>query len=581
MSLIKRLSKSVREFKKTAILTPITVTFEVILEVVIPMLMASLIDSGIDKGDMNYILKMGLILIGCCVLSLIFGALAGKFASTASAGFARNLRHDMFDKVQDYSFSNIDKYSTSSLITRLTTDVTNVQNSFQMITRIAVRCPMMLIFAMVMSFSINAQLSLIFVCALPVLAVGLYLIMSKVHPIFMRVFKKYDRLNGVVQENLRGIRVVKSYVREEHEDKKFKKVSGEIYGDFVKAEKLMALGMPLMQFVVYACILFVSFFGARLIIGSGGTDMTTGQLMSLISYASQILMSMMMLSMVFVMITMSRASAERIVEVLDEQPDIVSPENPVETVPCGDVDFENVCFSYSKERNTKVLKNINLHIKQGQTVGIIGGTGSAKSSLVQLIPRLYDASEGCVKVGGTDVRRYELSALRREVAMVLQKNVLFSGTIRENLRWGNENATDEEIEHACRVACADGFISSFPEGYDTYIEQGGTNVSGGQKQRLCIARALLAKPKVIIMDDSTSAVDTHTDSMIRSAFAQELPDTTKIIIAQRLSSVQDADMIVVMDEGAIAAAGTHEELMESCDIYREVYTSQNKGGDAQ
>ena len=581
MSLIKRLSKSVREFKKTAILTPITVTFEVILEVVIPMLMASLIDSGIDKGDMNYILKMGLILIGCCVLSLIFGALAGKFASTASAGFARNLRHDMFDKVQDFSFSNIDKYSTSSLITRLTTDVTNVQNSFQMITRIAVRCPMMLIFAMVMSFSINAQLSLIFVCALPVLAVGLYLIMSRVHPIFMRVFKKYDRLNGVVQENLRGIRVVKSYVREEHEDKKFKKVSGEIYGDFVKAEKLMALGMPLMQFVVYACILLVSFFGARLIIGSGGTDMTTGQLMSLISYASQILMSMMMLSMVFVMITMSRASAERIVEVLDEQPDIVSPENPVETVPSGDVDFENVCFSYSKERNTKVLKNINLHIKQGQTVGIIGGTGSAKSSLVQLIPRLYDASEGCVKVGGTDVRRYELSALRREVAMVLQKNVLFSGTIRENLRWGNENATDEEIEHACRVACADGFISSFPEGYDTYIEQGGTNVSGGQKQRLCIARALLAKPKVIIMDDSTSAVDTHTDSMIRSAFAQELPDTTKIIIAQRLSSVQDADMIVVMDEGAIAAAGTHEELMESCDIYREVYTSQNKGGDAQ
>lgn len=581
MSLIKRLSKSVREFKKTAILTPITVTFEVILEVVIPMLMASLIDSGIDKGDMNYILKMGLILIGCCVLSLIFGALAGKFASTASAGFARNLRHDMFDKVQDFSFSNIDKYSTSSLITRLTTDVTNVQNSFQMITRIAVRCPMMLIFAMVMSFSINAQLSLIFVCALPVLAVGLYLIMSRVHPIFMRVFKKYDRLNSVVQENLRGIRVVKSYVREEHEDKKFKKVSGEIYGDFVKAEKLMALGMPLMQFVVYACILLVSFFGARLIIGSGGTDMTTGQLMSLISYASQILMSMMMLSMVFVMITMSRASAERIVEVLDEQPDIVSPENPVETVPCGDVDFENVCFSYSRERNTKVLKNINLHIKQGQTVGIIGGTGSAKSSLVQLIPRLYDASEGCVKVGGTDVRRYELSALRREVAMVLQKNVLFSGTIRENLRWGNENATDEEIEHACRVACADGFISSFPEGYDTYIEQGGTNVSGGQKQRLCIARALLAKPKVIIMDDSTSAVDTHTDSMIRSAFAQELPDTTKIIIAQRLSSVQDADMIVVMDEGAIAAAGTHEELMESCDIYREVYTSQNKGGDAQ
>ena len=581
MSLIKRLSKSVREFKKTAILTPITVTFEVIMEVVIPMLMASLIDSGIDKGDMNYILKMGLILIGCCVLSLIFGALAGKFASTASAGFARNLRHDMFDKVQDFSFSNIDKYSTSSLITRLTTDVTNVQNSFQMITRIAVRCPMMLIFAMVMSFSINAQLSLIFVCALPVLAVGLYLIMSRVHPIFMRVFKKYDRLNGVVQENLRGIRVVKSYVREEHEDKKFKKVSGEIYGDFVKAEKLMALGMPLMQFVVYACILLVSFFGARLIIGSGGTDMTTGQLMSLISYASQILMSMMMLSMVFVMITMSRAIAERIVEVLDEQPDIVSPENPVETVPSGDVDFENVCFSYSKERNTKVLKNINLHIKQGQTVGIIGGTGSAKSSLVQLIPRLYDATEGCVKVGGTDVRRYELSALRCEVAMVLQKNVLFSGTIRENLRWGNENATDEEIEHACRVACADGFISSFPEGYDTYIEQGGTNVSGGQKQRLCIARALLAKPKVIIMDDSTSAVDTHTDSMIRSAFAQELPDTTKIIIAQRLSSVQDADMIVVMDEGAIAAAGTHEELMESCDIYREVYTSQNKGGDAQ
>ena len=577
--MIKKLARSVREFKAAAIATPITVTFEVIMEVVIPTLMAALIDKGVEGGNMNYILKMGLILVGCCALSLTFGALAGKFASEASAGFARNLRHDIFNKIQDFSFSNIDKYSTSSLITRLTTDVTNVQNSFQMITRIAVRCPMMLIFAMVMSFRINVELSLVFVAALPVLGVGLYFIMTRVHPVFTRGFKKYDKLNSVVQENLRGIRVVKSYVREDFEDKKFKKVSGEIYTDFVKAEKILAFNMPLMQLAVYACMLLICYFGAKLIVGSGSTVMTTGQLMSLMTYTMQILMSLMMLSMVFVMITMSRASAERIVEVLDEQSDIVSPENAVKTVANGDVDFENVCFSYSKERDTQVPKNINLQIKEGQTVGIIGGTGSSKSSLVQLIPRLYDAKEGCVKVGDIDVKNYDLDALRHGVAMVLQKNVLFSGTIKENLRWGNAEATDEEIEHACKVACADEFIKAFPDGYDTYIEQGGTNVSGGQKQRLCIARALLAKPKVLIMDDSTSAVDTHTDAMIRQAFANELPKTTKIIIAQRLSSVQDADMIVVMNEGALEAVGTHDQLMQSCAIYKEVYTSQNRGGE--
>ena len=582
MGMIKKLLKSVRQYKQAAILTPITVTFEVILEVFIPFIMADLIDNGIEKGDMNHILIIGLVLAVSCGVSLLCGVLSGRYAAISSAGFAANLRHDLFDKVQSFSFSNIDKYSTSSLITRLTTDVTNVQNAFQMITRIAVRSPMMLIFSMIMAFNVNAELSLIFLAAIPVLGVGMFLIMSRVHPIFSKAFKKYDRLNNVVQENLRGVRVVKSFVRGEHENKKFKAASGEIYKDLSGAEKILAFNAPLMHFVMYACILLISFLGAKMVVASGNNaalGMTTGQLMSLLSYVTQILMSLMMFSMFFVMITMSRASAERIVEVLDEQPSIVSGENAVTKVESGDISFENVCFGYSAKRGNNVLKNVSFNISQGQTVGIIGGTGSSKSSLVQLIPRLYDVTDGRVSVGGVDVRDYDLTALRKEVAMVLQKNELFSGTIKENLRWGDPNATDAELEHACKVACADEFIRNFPDGYDTFIEQGGTNVSGGQKQRLCIARALIAKPKIIIMDDSTSAVDTKTDSMIRDAFKNELPDTTKIIIAQRLSSVQDADLIIVMNEGAIDAMGDHSYLMENCDIYREVYQSQNKGGE--
>ncbi len=582
MGMIKKLLKSVRQYKKATILTPITVTFEVILEVLIPFIMADLIDNGIEKGDMNHILLVGLALAASCGVSLLCGVLSGRYAAIASAGFAANLRKDMFDKVQKFSFSNIDKYSTSSLITRLTTDVTNVQNSFQMIIRIAVRSPMMLIFAMIMAFNVNAELSLIFLAAIPVLGIGMYLIMSRVHPIFTKAFKKYDKLNNVVQENLRGIRVVKSFVRGEHENKKFKEASGEIYKDLSGAEKILAFNAPLMHFVMYACILLISYFGARMVVESGNNaaiGMTTGQLMSLLSYVTQILMSLMMFSMFFVMISMSRASAERIAQVLDEQPDIVSAENAVTTVQNGDITFENVFFGYSAKRGNNVLKDVSFSIKQGQTVGIIGGTGSSKSSLVQLIPRLYDVTGGRVMVGGVDVREYDLIALRKEVAMVLQKNELFSGSIKDNLRWGNPDATDEEMVHACKVACADEFIQGFPDGYDTHIGQGGTNVSGGQKQRLCIARALVAKPKIIIMDDSTSAVDTKTDRMIRDAFKNELPDTTKIIIAQRLSSVQDADVIIVMNEGAIDAIGDHGYLMENCDIYKEVYQSQNKGGE--
>ena len=576
--MIKKLARSVREFKSVAIATPITVTFEVIMEVVIPTLMAALIDNGVEGGNMNYILKMGLILVGCCALSLTFGALAGKFASEASAGFARNLRHDIFNKIQDFSFSNIDKYSTSSLITRLTTDVTNVQNSFQMITRIAVRCPMMLIFAMVMSFRINVELSLVFVAALPVLGVGLYFIMTRVHPVFTRGFKKYDKLNSVVQENLRGIRVVKSYVREDFEDKKFKKVSGEIYTDFVKAEKILAFNMPLMQLAVYACMLLICYFGAKLIVGSGATVMTTGQLMSLMTYTMQILMSLMMLSMVFAMMVIASSSAQRIAEILNEKTDISNPDDPVLEVKDGEIDYRNVEFAYASKADTKVLENINVHIASGETVGIIGGTGSSKSSFVQLIPRLYDVTGGEVTLGGADVRKYDLDTLRNAVAMVLQKNELFSGTIAENLHWGNENATDEELKHACKLAQADEFVSAMPDGYNTYIEQGGTNVSGGQKQRLCIARALLKNPKVLILDDSTSAVDTHTDALIQKGLSKYMPQTTKIIIAQRISSVQNADKILVFDNGRIVAQGTHAELLKTCDIYREVYESQQKGG---
>ena len=545
------------------------------MEVIIPFLMARLIDKGIDGGgNMDALVHYGVILAICCVISLIFGALAGHFAAKASAGFARNLRHDMFYRVQNYSFSNIDKFSAASIVTRLTTDVTNVQNAYQMLIRVALRSPTMLIFSIIMAFQFSAKLSMIYLAALPVLGVGLYLIMSRVHPIFERVFKTYDKLNNITQENLHGVRVVKSFVREDYEVEKFSGVSEEIYRDFSRAEKRLAFNMPLMQFCMYACMILASWFGARMIVSH---TLSTGALMSMMTYAIQILSSLMMLSMVFVMITISRASMERIVEVLDEESDIVSPKEPVMTVKDGSIDFEHVSFSYSKQKNKCCLKNIDLHIPSGTTVGILGGTGSAKSTLVQLIPRLYDVTEGVVKVGGVDVREYDMETLRSEVAVVLQKNVLFSGTIKENLRWGNPDATDEELQHACRLAQADAFIQSFPDGYDTYIEQGGTNVSGGQKQRLCIARALLKQPKILILDDSTSAVDTRTDASIRQAFRDEIPGTTKLIIAQRVTSLMDADMILVMEKGKIHGIGTHEELMQSNEIYREIYESQQKG----
>ena len=534
--MIKRLSQCIREYKKDAILSPLYVLVESLLDVAIPFVMAGLIDKGIEAGNMSMILRYGAILVGFALVALTFGALSGRSCARATAGFARNLRHDMFHHLQVYSFSNIDKFSSAGLVTRLTTDVSNVQNAFMMIIRTLIRCPAMLIFAMVMSFRINHDISLIFLAVIPILGVGLYLIIKHVHPVFERVFKTYDRLNGVVQENLSGIRVVKNFVREDHEIEKFDSISGTIYKDFSLAERILALNSPLMQGCVYACMILVSWLGAKqIVIG----NMSTGNLMSFFTYIMQILSSLMMLSMVFVMITMSRASAERIVEVLDD---------------------------------------IDLIIPSGQTVGIIGGTGSSKSSLVQLIPRLYDVTGGCVKVGGVDVRNYDLQTLRHNVAMVLQKNTLFSGTIKENLRWGNPDATDEELVHACRLAQADDFIRTFPDGYDTYIEQGGTNVSGGQKQRLCIARAILRKPKILILDDSTSAVDTKTDALIRQAFREEIPNTTKIIIAQRISSVMDADQIVVMDNGRINACGTHEELLANNEIYREVYESQQKGG---
>lgn len=573
--MIRKLMQSIREYKLSSLLSPLFVVLEVVMEVVIPILMAKLIDDGIDgDGGMDAILHIGGILLVCCVASLLFGALAGHFAAHASAGFAKNLRHDMFYRVQTYSFSNIDKFSAASIVTRLTTDVTNVQNAYQMLVRIALRAPSMLIFAMVMAFRMSVRLSLIYLAAIPVLGIGLYFIMTRVHPIFERVFKTYDKLNNVTQENLHGIRVVKSFVREEHEKEKFSKISENIYQDFSKAEKRLAFNMPLMQFCMYACMILVCWFGARMIVSS---TLTTGELMSLMTYATQILGSLMMLSMVFVMITLSRASAERIVEILDEESDITSPANAKTTVPSGSVDFDHVSFSYSKRKDKCCLTDIDLHIPAGMTVGILGGTGSAKSSLVQLIPRLYDATEGSVRVGGIDVREYDVEALREEVAMVLQKNVLFSGTIKENLRWGNPDATDEEMARVCRLAHADEFIRTFPDGYDTYIEQGGSNVSGGQKQRLCIARALLKKPKILILDDSTSAVDTHTDACIRQALRDEIPDTTKFIIAQRVTSLMDADLILVLDEGKIHGMGTHEELLRTDAIYQEIYTSQQKG----
>ena len=573
--MIKRLSQCIREYKKDAILSPLYVLVESLLDVAIPFVMAGLIDKGIEAGNMSMILRYGAILVGFALVALTFGALSGRSCARATAGFARNLRHDMFHHLQVYSFSNIDKFSSAGLVTRMTTDVSNVQNALMMIIRTLIRCPAMLIFAMVMSFRINHDISLIFLAVIPILGVGLYLIIKHVHPVFERVFKTYDRLNGVVQENLSGIRVVKNFVREDHEIEKFDTISGTIYKDFSLAERILALNSPLMQGCVYACMILVSWLGAKqIVIG----NMSTGNLMSFFTYIMQILSSLMMLSMVFVMITMSRASAERIVEVLDEESDITNCDNPVYEVKDGSVEFTDVSFSYAKRPDKTVLDDIDLIIPSGQTVGIIGGTGSSKSSLVQLIPRLYDVTGGCVKVGGVDVRNYDLQILRHNVAMVLQKNTLFSGTIKENLRWGNPDATDEELVHACRLAQADDFISTFPDGYDTYIEQGGTNVSGGQKQRLCIARAILRKPKILILDDSTSAVDTKTDALIRQAFREEIPNTTKIIIAQRISSVMDADQIVVMDNGRINACGIHEELLANNEIYREVYESQQKGG---
>ena len=581
--MIKRLSKCIREYKKASLLTPLFVSLEVVMEVIIPYYMGKMLDYGVNLGNMNYIVRVGAMLVVFCIMSLVFGALAGKYAAYASAGFSKNLRHDMFHNVQSFSFSNIDRFSVSSLVTRLTTDVTNMQNAYQMIIRIAVRAPLMIVFSLFMAIRISPRLSLIFACILPLLALGLYGIVKKAYPIFERVFKTYDKLNTITSENLHGIRVVKSFVREEHEKEKFKTVSNSIYKDFISAEKLLALNAPLMQTAAYSTMLLISWFGAKLIIASGNVPengLTTGDLVILMTYAMQILMNLMMLSMIFVMITMSRASAERISEVLSEESSLKNPENPVMQVKDGSVEFSNVGFSYKNDKNKLCLKNASFRIESGETVGIIGSTGSSKSTLVQLIARLYDVTTGSVSVGGVDVRNYDLDVLRENVAMVLQKNVLFSGTIKDNLRWGNPDATDEEMKEACRLAQADSFINTFENGYDTYIEQGGTNVSGGQKQRICIARSLLKKPKILVLDDSTSAVDTQTDALIRKGFAEYIPETTKIIIAQRIASIEHADKIIVLDNGEIENIGKHEELLGKDPIYTEVYNSQTKGGKA-
>lgn len=574
--MIKKLLSYVAEFKKDTILTPVCVALEVVMETIIPLLMAWIIDNGIGKGNIKYVIIVGGIMLLLAFLSLTFGALGGKYGAKASTGFARNLRRGMYYNIQNFSFSNIDKYSTAGLITRLTTDVTNVQNAFAMITRMFVRSPLVLISATAMCFYINAKLSLIFLGAIIFLGIILYFIMTKAHPYFMEVFKKYDDLNSNVQENLTAIRTVKAYVREEHEINKFNRASEVLYKLFIRAEKLIIINSPAMQFTVYSCILLLSWLGAKMIVSN---SMTTGELMSLFTYTTNILMSLMMISMAFVMVIMSKSSAERIVEVLNEKSDLTNCENPIYEVKDGSVTFNDVHFSYSKNLDNSVLEDINIKINSGETIGIIGGTGSAKSSLVQLISRLYDTTKGSVFVGGVDVRNYDIETLRDEVSMVLQKNVLFSGTIKENLRWGNKDATDEELITACRQAQAEEFIEDLPHKYDTYIEQGGTNVSGGQKQRLCIARALLKKPKILILDDSTSAVDTKTDALIRKAFKETIPDTTKIIIAQRISSVEEADRIIVLNDGKIDGFGTHDELLNTNDIYLEVYESQVKGAD--
>ena len=573
--MVKKLMRSIREYKKASLLAPIYVACEVILEVLIHYLMAGIIDIGIAESDMNYIYTMGTVLIVAAMASLFCGFMSGRYAAIASAGFAKNLREDQFRCVQKFSFANIDNFSAASLVTRMTTDVTNVQNAYQMIIRTAVRSPLMLVCAMALSFTVNWRLALIFLVAIPLLGGGLIFIALKAHPYFNKVFRRYDRLNTVVQENVSGARVVKAYVRGNEETEKFKEVSADVYKKFKTAEKIVAFNSPLMQFVMYFCILIISALGAQYIVA--GTGFTTGELSSMIVYATQILSSLMMLSLVFVMIIIAQTSAQRIVEVLDEKPDLASPENPVEEVPDGAVEFDNVSFSYVKDKNKCALKNVSFKINSGETVGIMGGTGSAKSTLVSLISRLYDATEGNVRVGGIDVRKYDLEKLRDQVAVVLQKNVLFSGTIKENLRWGDKNATDEELVRVCKLAQADDFVSAFPDGYDTYIEQGGTNVSGGQKQRLCIARALLKKPKILILDDSTSAVDTKTDAMIRKALREDLPSMTKFIIAQRVSSVEDADKIIILDNGEVAAFDTPANLLETNEIYREIYFTQ-KGG---
>ena len=581
--MIKRLARCIREYKLAAILAPLCMVGEVAMEVLIPLVMADLYDYGISLQDMSVVVSKSIQLVLCAIASLTFGVASANYASKAGTGFAKNLRHDMYHRVQDFSFSNIDKFSTASIVTRLTSDVANLQMTFQMMIRMAIRAPMMMVLALMSALRINVRLSLVFCIAMPVLIGALMMLTPVVHKIFTRVFKTYDKLNNVVQENVHGVRVVKSFVREEKEIEKFTTISCSIYRDFCKAEKILAFNNPIMQTCIYSCMIAISWFGAQMVVASGNNPdlgLTTGQLSSMFTYTTQILSSLMMLSMVFVMMIMSRAPLQRCYEILTEEPDLVSPASGIRIVPDGSIDFENVSFRYSATAQHRALKDVNLHIPSGATVGILGSTGSSKSTLVQLIPRLYDVSEGVLKVGGRDVREYDLEVLRDQVAMVLQKNELFSGTIKENLRWGNPDATDEELMEACKLACAHDFIQNFPDRYDHKIEQGGTNVSGGQKQRLCIARALLKKPKILILDDSTSAVDTKTDAMIRQAFREFIPETTKLIIAQRVSSVQDADMIVIMENGMVAAAGTHDELMASSPIYQEVYHSQQKGADA-